>query len=127
MSFRMFGPGGITLMPNPDLDNEESIRADVSIRQSMNSTFYTYVRQSNNRRVEYTWSNLGRGKIAEIEQFFALNFGEVITITDHRNVQYRVTVEGATLDFATNSRTFNSGGPRKESGSTTLSFVGVRS
>ena len=126
MSFTMQSLTALTLMPNPDVENSEEVEADVNIRQSMDNTFYTYSRQSNQRRVNYTWSNLGRGKIAEIQEFFKLSYGERLTIKDHRDVQYTVIVEDNTLEFTTTKRTFNSGGPRNEAGTTTLTFVGER-
>ena len=117
--------GSQTLLPNPDFDNSEAVRDEVEIRQSLDATFYTYIKATDLRELQFTFSTMGRGKIVELQQFFAAFGGEKITFTDLYGETFRCIINGNPLSFTTDNRSFNGGGGRKESGSVTLTLIGT--
>ena len=122
---KLVGPlGQTTLLPNPDLNNSEAVRDQATIRQSMNGTFYSYVKKTNLRELNFTWSHVGRGKMVEVQQFLKAFAGEKIMLTDPYDEKFKCVFTSDALTFTTASRSFNGGAARKESGSMSLTLLG---
>ena len=111
-------------LPNPDLSNTESLDSEVKYKSSMNGTPYSYVRSNLDRRLSFTFSNMGLGKLIELQEFQRIYSGEQLILTDLRSDQWRVIFDDDAIEYATIGRSFNSGGNRKEQGSVTVNFVG---
>ena len=110
--------------PNPDLSNTESLDSEVKYKSSMNGTPYTYIKSNLDRKLSFTFSNMGLGKLVELQEFQRIFSGEQLTLTDHRSDQWLVIFDEDSISYSTDSRSFNSGGARKEQGSVTLILVG---
>lgn len=112
--------GATVVMPNPDPEDTEGRDLSLDIQTSMNGTLYSYVQSSTRKAFSFTWSDLGRGKIVEVQEFFKLFAGEVIQLIDHRETSWNVIFKDATVDAAIDKR---SAGSRREAGSITLDFL----
>lgn len=112
--------GASVVMPNPDFGNAEGRDLSLDAQKSMDGTLYSYVQSSGRRTFSYTWSDLGRGKIVEVQEFFKLFAGVAIQLIDHRGTSWLVIFKDATIDASVDSR---SAGSRRESGSITLDFL----
>lgn len=128
MSFILNGSAGLVLLPNPSLGNTEALSVAVNHRQSMTGVHYTYVkkRDSDKRRFSFTFENMIKGKMAEVQAFFRLSGGEVISITDHLNNNYNVIFAQSNIEFTTTGLGVPSagvGGSRDEVGEFTLEFI----
>jgi hypothetical protein len=119
-------PVTVTILTNPDLDNTEGQDLSLQFKLSIDGTRSTYVKSSARKRMTFTWSNIGRGKLVEVEEFFKLYAGDSIKLTDYRGIQWNVIFGDNPIDINVNRRSLNSGGGRKESGSLTLEFLGAQ-
>jgi len=114
------------IMPNPQLENTEGRDISANFKLSIDGTRSTYVKSSDRKTLTFTWEDLGRGKLVEIQEFFKLYVGDSIKLTDFRGDQWNVIFGENPIDVSINSRSYNSGGGRKESGSVTLEFLGAQ-
>lgn len=121
-------PGAVTalLLPNPELGDTEGRDLDVELKQSMNGTFYTYVKSSDRKRMVFNWPSIGRGKLVEVQEFFKNYSGEHALFTDFRGDIWDVIFERNPIEITINKRTSPAGGPRFESGSLTLEMLGAQ-
>lgn len=119
-------PGIITglLMPNPQLDNTEGRDISVQFRQAIDGTRYTYVKTSLRRKLTYTWENLGRGKLVELQEFYKLYAGKHVRLTDFRGDVWDIIFE-AEPSISTDVLSKKAGAARQESGSVTLELNGA--
>lgn len=115
-----------TLLPNPDNGDEEAVDPSVSFRRTMNGTRYSYVKSSDVRRLTYNFSNVGRGKLIEMQEFYKAHAADEIRLTDHRGDTWRLRFVDSEVSFSTERRSFDAGSVRKESGDFTLTFVGTK-
>ena len=120
------GPITSLILPNPDFGNTESQDISVDFKLSMNGTRYTYVKSSDRKLLTFTWSNLGRGKLIELQEFYKLYAGDHILLTDYREEIWDAIFNTSPLDFSIDTKSSNFGGPRPESGTITLEFLGVK-
>lgn len=113
--------GAVTalLLPNPELGDSEGQDLALNQRRAINGTRYSYVKTSSRKLLTFTWSNLGRGKLVEIQEFYKLYAGSHALLTDHRGDIWDVTFVNEP-SVTTNSRA----APLTESGSITLEFIG---
>lgn len=117
-------PTVVTLIPSPVVEDTQGLEDQINFGQSMDGTRYTYVKSTNDKRLSYTFQNIGRGKILEIQEFFRTFRGEFIRLINFRGETWKVFVDADSINFQTDKRSVNSGGSRKEAGSFTLEFVG---
>ena len=120
------GPKTITILPNPDFGDEEAIDTTLNYAESMDGTPYTYVERSGNFRIRMQFTNQGRGKMLEVQEFLQFYAGEEIKLTDHNDRIWQVVYVPNQTIFTHDKRSYNSGGPRKEAGSFSLEFTGVQ-
>jgi len=127
MSFTLRSNTGITILPSPQLEDTNALSVGINHRQSMTAAHYTYVKKRNadKRQFEYTFENVGRGKLVEVQEFYKLFAGERVFITDHHNVTTPVYFLSDNIEFTTSNRSNPSGGigERSESGDFTLEFI----
>lgn len=119
------GPVTITVLPNPDLSNTEGLDAEVDYRLSMDATPYTYVKSNEQRLLSFTFSHMGLGKLLELQEFQKAFAGSEVRLIDHRDQLWKIVFTDDSIKYVTNSRSNNSGGSRKESGTVTLELLGL--
>ncbi len=119
-------PDTVVLLPNPVFGDSRALDVDLKHYQTLNGTRYTYIKTSANRRLTYTWEVLGRGKMLELEEFFQAYAGEFIKIIDHNSKVWKASIVEGASQFTTTQLSRNAGGPRTESGSITLEFIGCQ-
>lgn len=78
-----------SLLPNPDLSDEDGLKAEVTTKRAYDGTLYTYVKKKQERR-RFLWTfRLYRPKARELRAFYNSYFGSRIKVTDHNgNVWY---------------------------------------
>ena len=113
------------ILTSPEHSNTEGKDQSIQLRKSINSTRYTYVKSSNRKRLEFSWTSLGRGKLVEIQEFHKLFAGNHIKLTDFRGDVWDLIFANEP-NLTMQSRSVNSGAARKESGSISLEFLGVQ-
>jgi hypothetical protein len=86
----------------------------------MDGTRYSYVKSSDDRRLSFSFTDIGRGKILEVQEFLKKFRGQFIKVVDHRGNAWKVFVDTNPVTFTTNAR----GAPQGERGSFDLEFVG---
>jgi len=118
--------GTTTQLPNPDLGDAEGLNVSVNYREAMNGKPYVYRKQTNDRNISLTWSNLNRGKLVELMEFFKAYIGQEITIVDHESVTWKAILTDDSVTVRTTKRVVPAGPGRQEAGEITLSFVGTR-
>ena len=116
----------IVLLPNPVFNDAIALDVELQSYQTIDGTRYTYIKQSENRRLTYTWENLGRGKMLELEEFFQAYTGQFIRIIDHNAKIWQASLVPGESNFTTSKLSRNSGGPRTESGEVALEFIGCQ-
>lgn len=130
MSFELAAPFNapttISLLPNPQLGDEEALDTELVYDESVSGNPHTYVQRSGNRKLTYEFANIGRGKMLEIQEFIHAYGGEQIRLTDHKGGIWRVVLATTNVGFITDKKTLSSGGPRSEAGSFRLEFIGER-
>ena len=113
------------ILPNPTHGNTEGRDQTVDLHKSINGTRRTYVKSSSQRRLEFSWDSLGRGKLVELQEFHKFFAGEHVKLTDFRGDVWDVIFIDQP-NLTVQSRSINSGAARKESGNVTLEFLGVQ-
>jgi hypothetical protein len=116
-------PATVTLLPDPEFADSRALEVNLNYQQTLDGTRYTYVKQTDNIRLIYSWDTLGRGKLLELEEFFQAYAGEFIRIIDHNNKIWKAAIAPGELSFETTKLTRSAGGPRTESGTITLEFI----
>lgn len=114
----------ILLLPNPDLEDEEGLKRDVLLRRAMDGTRHTHVKTSTERRLTFVFTNIGQGKLLELEQFLRANFAKTMFLETFRGQVWQGFIANEP-DISVEGRSNPAGGSRKEQGSFTLEFVGV--
>lgn len=114
----------ITILPDPDLDDEESFDIVTLVRKSMNDKIYSYNSRpsTNEQRLTFTWDTAARGKILEVIEFIELYGGGFIRVIDHKSRIWKTILQTNPTVFSINSRAVPVG--FNESGSFTLIFFG---
>jgi hypothetical protein len=108
------------LMPDPELANSRGQAISSNLRTSRNGTQYTYVRKGLNKTLTYTFENMGRGKLVELQEFIKTYQGSPFRIEDHHGVMWSAFLTPETVETVMDQRAF----PVLESGSITLEFTG---
>ena len=114
----------ITELPSPQFSDSRAIDASVNYRQALDATRYTYVKSSTGRKLLYEFTNMGRGKLAELQEFFKLYTGVRVLVEDHNSLKWSAIFDIDSITFSTVGRAANSGGQRFEQGTVTLEFIG---
>lgn len=122
MSMRLAVAQSVTLLPNPDFGDSEGHNVEVNYLEAASGRPYAYKKTTGYRNLEYTWTNLGRGKIEELVEFFKLYIGEEIIVEDQHGVSFRCVLNEDPVSFSTDRRS----APLSESGTITLRFSGVK-
>jgi len=120
------GPITALLLPNPILGNTEGQGISVEPRVSMNGARYSYVKSSDRKQMSFSWDVVGYGKLVEVQEFFKLYIGDHILLTDFRGDIWDVIFGENPITVTVDTKSDNAGGPRNESGSLTLEFLGVQ-
>jgi len=128
VSFTLYAPsGGITVLPNPEFDNSEALTAQLTHRRSMTGVHYTYVRNpgEQRRRFSYEFRDVGHEKLVEVQEFFKLFGGQVITVIDQDDVSRQLIFADSDVGIVIEKRGFPSGttGALHDVGTLTLDFV----
>jgi len=115
----------VTELPNPNFSDSRAIDASINYRQAVDATRFTYVKSSSSRRLVFEFTDMGRGKLAEVQEFFKLYTGVKILVEDHNNLKWEAIFDDDSISFSTQGRSINSGGGRFEQGTVTLEFIGT--
>jgi hypothetical protein len=91
----------------------------------MDGTHYSYIRTSDDQILEYSYEELGRGKLLELIEFHKVYATSVIRLTNWHGEIWRVKFIEDDLDVATEQRA-NPCGDIPEKGPVTLRFVGIK-
>ena len=127
MSFLISSGGSILILPNPELGNIEGLSVGINHSLSMTGDNYTYIkkRSSDKRTFRFDFTNVGRGKLIETQEFYKLHGGEEVIITDQFGSINQV-IFSSDPSFTTSSHSVpvSSGtGARDEDGNFTLEFI----
>ena len=126
MSIRLEAPFAnpltISFLPNPVFSDNRGSAKGVDIRQSMDGTFYSYVSTGGGEVLTFTFSNLSRPKIIELQRFIKEYAAEEIRLVDFRNDYWRVKLLTNPSAVTMNNRS----DPFYEEGSVTLEFEGEK-
>lgn len=91
------------VLPNPLLDDNESLVSNLLLRRSMTNVPYTYVQTSKNRRLRYTFL-LNRMKALELEAFFNSYNGADIKMLNWKGEVWKVKLITNPIDFVQTRR-----------------------
>lgn len=91
------------ILPNPLLDDNESLVSNLMLRRSMTNVPYTYVQTSKNRRLRYTFI-LNRMKALELEAFFDSYNGADIKMLNWKGEIWKVKLITNPVDFVQTRR-----------------------
>jgi hypothetical protein len=116
----------IIALPNPEFGDEEGLDAEVSYEEALDGTPFTYIVRKNQRKLTFTFENVGRGKMLEMLTFFEQFAHEFIRLTDHNSNTWKVCFSADSLSVTHQMLSSPRGGPRDESGSFTLEFLAER-
>lgn len=119
-------PTALTVLPNPDFTDEQAHDIALEYEESIDGTPHTYIRNPSLQRISLTFSNVGRGKLQEVQEFIQLFHGTIIRLTDHNDVVWEGAIENEPVEFTHEVKSDLAGGPRYESGGFSLSFIGLK-
>jgi hypothetical protein len=119
-------PPVTTSLPNPDFGDTEGLNVQINYREAMDGTPYVYRKNAGSRTITMTWSNLGRGKLVELAEFFKAFIGQTIIINDHEGQAWTAIFDDTSLSINTSKLAQNNPEGRAERGEVTLSFVGAK-
>lgn len=119
-------PMTITLLRNPDLNNEEGLDLVVDHRRAMDGTRYTYVKSSDKRRLSWGWTNIDRGKMIEVLEFIYEYQGQEIQIVDWRGDVWRGYILTQPFELETNIKHSPCGEVRGEGGDFKIELLAHR-
>jgi hypothetical protein len=108
------------IIPNPLLDDNQSLVSNLTLRRSMDNTVRTYVKKSLNHRLRYTFS-LSRLKSLELEAFFDSYNGADIKMLNWKGEIWKVKLITNPVDFVQTGRA-EPGGDRTD---VNVEFEGV--
>lgn len=108
------------LLPDPALENSRGQAISVNLRTSRDGTQYTYIRKGTEKTLSYTFENVGRGKIVELQEFIKTYQGSQFRFEDHRQVVWLAFLTPETIESVMENRA----APILETGSVTLEFTG---
>lgn len=108
------------VLPNPLLDDNESLVSNLTLRRSMDNSIRTYVKTNNSRRIRYTFT-LDRLKGLELEAFFDAYNGTDIRMINWKGQIWKVKLITNPLDFVQTGRY----GPNSDRTDINLEFEGV--
>ena len=91
------------ILPNPLLDDNESLVSNLMLRRSMTNVPYTYVQTSKNKRLRYTFI-LNRMKALELEAFFDSYNGADIKMLNWKGEIWKVKLITNPVDFVQTRR-----------------------
>jgi hypothetical protein len=119
-------PATTVSLPNPDLADTEGLNVEVNYREAMNGKPFVYSKRTTKRNVTLTWSELGRGKLVEVAEFFKAFIGNQVTILDHNGVTWLSILDQDSITIETQSRAYPINEGRGESGAVSLTFIGSK-
>ncbi len=108
------------VLPNPLLDDNESLISNLTLRRSMDNTPRTYVQTSKNKRLRYTFI-LNRLKALELEAFFNSYNGADIKMLNWKGQIWKVKLITNPIDYV-QTRRAEPGGDRTD---VNVEFEGV--
>jgi len=73
----------ISVLPNPQFGDAESLRAEVSVKRAVDGTRYTYVKRKGGRKLQWTF-RLTRNKALELRAFIQAYFASKMRVIDHQ-------------------------------------------
>ncbi len=91
------------IIPNPLLDDNQSLVSNLTLRRSMDNTVRTYVKKSPNSRLRYTFT-LSRLKSLELEAFFDSYNGADIKMLNWKGEIWKVKLITNPVDFVQTRR-----------------------
>jgi len=116
---------GIVVLPNPDLADAVAWDFRVDSKRSMNSTKYTYVQTTSNKKFTYQFSNLSRNIVIQLQAFHRDNAGRFFALIDHNSITRNVVFADDNISINTERAGFISEALRDELGSVTLTVLGA--
>jgi len=91
------------LLPEPMFSNVEASQPDIKIKRSMNGFRRTYVNPSSQSRLNYVM-RLSWQEVSILRQVINHYIGKEFLLTDHEDVQWRVTMTRNPLEITTIAR-----------------------
>lgn len=117
-----YAPLTLTVLPNPEWGNIESLAVDINHRIAMDGTNYTYVKSGSDKRLTLEWNSMTRYKQIEL-YYFLLNYSnEYIRLTDWSDNVWRVRLLTAPAEMTIDRR----GDPVYEISTVRLEFRGAK-
>lgn len=90
-------------LPSPELGDTSNLEAELDIRNSMNGTLYSYVKNSETEAINYD-IKLYYSKYQELREFVIRYGSRNIRLTDMRDRTYVVNLINLPLNFSTLGR-----------------------
>ncbi len=121
------GLGDSLVLPSPEWQDTVTPDNVVNILRTMNGDYWSYVKKSDIRIVEYALVLMDR-KAAELRDFYRLTAGELLALTDHREAVYVGTLREEPLTLSNDRRGLYCEDEDNESTevvNTNLVFIGV--
>lgn len=119
-------PFTITQLPNPSFEDGEGLDVEVDYKESMNGTQHSYISNPGTSILTYQFTDIGRGKLLEVQEFLIAFIGEKIRLRNFRDEVWEGYITSTNGLFTHDGLSVASGGPRQESGSFDLEFTGVK-
>lgn len=114
-------PTDVILLPDPIKSNEQGQKIAMSLKLTRNGDQHTHVKRTESKTLNYTFQQVGRGKVVELQEFLKLHSSAQIRITDHRDQTWTATLLDSSLSAAIQTKAT----PVLEACDFTLSFVGT--
>ena len=113
----------ISYFPNPDLGDSEAPAVEINAKEAISGKPWVYTKRGQYTTLVFTWSNLPRAKMIEMEEFLKEHSGDQLELTDHNDRVWRGYFDDDTIEFTTTGRNAPHGPGRQELGSVTLRFL----
>jgi len=104
-----------TILPNPKFGDSEKPSHSIDVKQSMNSTLYSYVKSNDRSKLQYTFV-LSRMKSLELRAFILSYYRALIRLTNHKGEVWDVY-------FTSNPFELGSGVGASEPGGTSVTIT----
>lgn len=90
-------------LPSPELGDTVNLEAELDIRNAMDGTLYSYVKNSETIHLAYD-IKLYYSKYQELREFIIKYSSKLIRLIDHRERVYKVNMINLPFSFATISK-----------------------
>jgi hypothetical protein len=100
---KLRAPNRIVVLPNPEFGDGEGNTGLFTVRHAMNGKTYTYVKNNNTRKLNFTFY-LGRRKALELKAFLQEHHSSLIELENWKGEIWKVFVTNNPFEFTSKSR-----------------------